>query len=306
MQRVFVAVLIIAGLVVGQPSPGQVGSTLGVVPPDLLAADSAPSGIPDLSHRTVVFSVDDGYHSVFTKVYPLLRQHGMTMTLGVICDYLRGGEPSYAPSAGFMKRSEIQQMVDSLGIEIASHSISHPFLTRVDSAAAWKEIKESKTLLESLFGGEVLTFVYPYGDVNARIRAMTRAAGYRMGRAVRPGRPNLAADPFRLPTVELRSDTRLEDIQETIAARPLTIILMHQVVDRPTVFTQWNSADFQALVEWLAGTGVRVATLAELYREWWYERMGVFMEQVAAAYPHERKRLLFQDVDVDATQALQP
>ena len=33
----------------------------------------------DLSDHTVVLSVDDGYHSVYENVYPLIRQYGMTI-----------------------------------------------------------------------------------------------------------------------------------------------------------------------------------------------------------------------------------
>ena len=76
----------------------------------------------DLSDRTVIFTIDDGYHSVFTNAYPLFKKHDMPFTLGVITDYVRSGKPSYEPAAGFMKRSEIQELIDSLGIEIASHS----------------------------------------------------------------------------------------------------------------------------------------------------------------------------------------
>jgi peptidoglycan/xylan/chitin deacetylase (PgdA/CDA1 family) len=306
VERVIVLVSVM--LVTGQAGPvaDQGASTLGLTPADLPDSGSAPAETLDLSEHSVVFSVDDGYHSVFTTVYPLLKQYGMTMTLGVIGNYVDKGAPSYEPASRFMHRSEIQELVDSLGIEIASHSLSHPFLTRLDSAAAWQEISGSKVLLESLFGVNVVTFAYPYGDMNQRVREMTRVAGYRMGRAVRPGLPNFWVDPFRLPTVELRTDVRLDSLEQLIAERSVTIILVHQILESPVAYTQWSLADFRNLVDWLDRTGVQVTTLAALYQEWWYRKMGRFMEQVAAAYPHERKRLLFEDVDVDATKAPHP
>jgi peptidoglycan/xylan/chitin deacetylase (PgdA/CDA1 family) len=265
-----------------------------------------PEDVPDLTGHTVVFSVDDGYHSVFTNVYPLLKRYRMTMTLGVITDYLRGGNPSYNPSAGFMRKSEIQELIDSCDIEIASHSLSHPFLTRLDSGSAWREIKNSKTILESLFGQEVVTFVYPYGDMNRSIRDMVKRSGYRMGRAVRPGTPDFEKDPLRLPIIELRRETRLEDLKKSVSRRKTTILLMHQIIENPTVFTQWNLTDFVELVDWLDRANVRVTTLSELYREWWYRSIGEFVERISAAYPDSRKELLFQQVDIDATQAFHP
>ncbi|HDR00058.1 MAG TPA: polysaccharide deacetylase family protein, partial [candidate division WOR-3 bacterium] len=256
-----------------------------------------------LAGHTVVLSVDDGYHSVFTNIYPLLKRHRMTMTLGVICDYLRGGSPSYGSGAGFVRRSEVREMVDSCGIEIASHSLSHPFLTRLDSAAAWREIHDSKVILESLFGEEVLTFVYPYGDLNARTVRMVQAAGYRMGRAVREGRFDLETDPWRVPTVELRLETSLETIKRQVLARPVTILLLHQVVRNPRVFTEWPLDDFAELLEWLDSGGARVTTLRRLHREWRQERLGPVLAEIAAAFPDDRKRLSFQDVNINATQA---
>lgn len=306
MHRVIA--LLTGALAAGLASPAAVqgASTLGLTPADLPDSVPAPAETLDLSEHSVVFSVDDGYHSVFTAVYPLLKRHGMTMTLGVIGDYVQDGAPSYEPTSRFMRRSEIQELVDSLGIEIASHSLSHPFLTRLDSAAAWQEINDSRVLLESLFDVNVVTLAYPYGDMNRRVREMTRAAGYRMGRAVRPGLPNFWVDPYRLPTVELRTDVRLDSLEQLIADRSVTIILVHQVVEEPVAYTQWSLDDFQDLVDWLDQTGVRVTTLAALYQEWWYRKMGRFMEQVAAAYPNDRKRLLFEDVDIDATKAPHP
>lgn len=277
------------------------GALLAESPIDSLAVDSV-----DLSDRTVVFSIDDGYHSIFADAYPLFKQHGMPFTLGVITDYVRSGEPTYGPSGGFMKRSEIQELIDSLDIEVASHSMSHPYLTRVDSATARMEIQGSKAILESLFGREVITFVYPYGDMNAGVRRMVERAGYRIGRAARPGTPNFWVDPYRVPMYELRMETRLADVMNHIHRRKTTVLLVHQVVTEPRVFTEWSLADFSELLAWLDRGNARVVTLSALFREWWVEKLVRFMEEVAAAYPDGRKQLLFEDVDVDATKAAHP
>jgi len=284
------------------PGPAGGPAAVPVLPPDTGLVEE----VLDLSDHTVVLSVDDGYHSVFTDIYPLLKRHRMTMTLGIITDYIRSGEPSHARVGGYLRRSEIQELLDSCGIEIASHGMSHPFLARVDSAMAWREIRESKAILESLFGTEVITFIYPYGNMNHRVRRMVRQAGYKLGRAVRPGDPDLWSDRYRIPEVELRLETRLEDIKARIRRRPVTVLLLHQVADQPTVFTQWSTADFTVLLEWLNRNQVRVTTLGGLYREWWTKHLDRFLERVAAAYPDGRKQLLFQDVDVDATEAAHP
>lgn len=265
-----------------------------------------PEDTMDLSGRTVVFSVDDGFHSVFTNVYPLLKKHGMSMTLALIVNSLGQGSPSYRPSSRFMNRAEVRELIDTLGIEVASHTLSHPYLTRLDSASAWREISRSRVALESLLGTEVITLAYPYGDMDSRVRRFARQAGYKLGRAVVWGEPNLWVEPYRLPTYELRRETKLADVKRRIARHRTTILILHQVVARPEAFTQWNTADFTRLLDWLVEARVRVTTLRGLYREWWFERLARLVEEVADAYPDRRKELLFEEVDVDATRAQHP
>ncbi len=221
----------------------------------------------------------------------------MPITLGVICNYIRKGEPPNKPRAEFMNRAEIQELIDSCNIEIASHSLSHPFLTRIDSTEAWREISRSKSILESLFNIRVITFIYPYGDMNAEIRQMVKSAGYKLGRAVRPGNPDLSVKPYRLPTIELRRETKLAVLKQRIAKRDITILLLHQIVPEPTVFTQWNLADFTELMDWMHHTNIRVITLSELYQEW---------KRMAVVYPTSGKKMLFKDININATQALYP
>ncbi len=258
----------------------------------------------DLSHHTVVLSIDDGYQAVFAYVYPLLKQHQMTATLAPIVNYITDAPASYRPTDRFMSRVEIQEMIDSCRIEIASHSLSHPYLTKLDSARAWTEIRGSKEALESLFGARVVTFVYPYGDMNQQVRRWVQKAGYSLGRAVRPGTPDLLKDPYRTPTLELRNTTRLEDIIAHIRRNKMTVLLIHRIVPRPQVFTEWWAEDFRQLLDWLHQRRVRVATLAELYQESVRQRLTAELLDRLEKAAFQRR--LFEHVDVDATRTLHP
>lgn len=264
------------------------------------------SDTTDLSSRIVIISADDAHRSIYTQVYPLLKRYRMTLTLGVIVDYVTGSTGSYGRPAQFMTRAEIQEMIDSCGIEIASHSLSHAWLSRLDSAEAWREIYESKLRLESLFGGPIMTFVYPYGDHNAQVRALVRQAGYRMARAVRPGRPNIWTDPYRLPQIELRRQNTLADIQRHIARNDVSIVLLHRIVQQPVAFTEWSKDDFTALIAWLARHRIQTTTLSDWYRSLWRQRIEEALNQQALANPKLSPWMLFQDVDVDAARTLQP
>ena len=253
----------------------------------------------DLSGHTVVLSVDDGYHSVYENIYPLLKRYHMTMTLALITGCITEGKPSYRPADRFLNEREIREMMDSCSIEIASHTLTHAWLTRIDSASAWREISDSKRRLESLFGTEVITFAYPYGDMNGRIRNMVRRAGYKLGREVGGGTPNLWVEPYRIPEVELRIEARLPEIISHIRRNQTTVILLHRIVRSPRVFTEWSVDDFWALLDWMHRRQIRVVTLAELYREWWRERLD---RALVEATRNSTPTRLFEDVDIDATR----
>ncbi len=265
-----------------------------------LPSQAAPDTL-DLSGHTVVLSADDGYHTVYENVYPLLKRYHMSLTLALITGCITTGKPSYRPADRFLNEQEIREMMDSCGIEIASHTLSHAWLTRLGTAAAWHEIADSKHRLESLFGTEVITFVYPYGDMNGRVREQVRRAGYRLARAVRPGTPNFWVEPYSIPEVELRIEARLPGIIHYIRRHENTVLLFHRIVHTPKAFTEWSLSDFESLLEWMHLRRVRVVTLSELYREWWREKLNRALLDATAGSDRTRARL-FEDVDIDATR----
>src|SRR5213080_1697977 len=57
----------------------------------------------------------------------------------------------------------------SLNHEVASHTCTHPHLTKLDDSAAFEEIIRSKTELERMIRRKVISFAYPFGELDARI-----------------------------------------------------------------------------------------------------------------------------------------
>lgn len=259
-----------------------------------------PSDTLFLRGHTVVLSADDGHHSVYRNVYPLLLRYRMTMTLALIANTLKPGRPNYGTERSSVNIAEVREMIDSCGIEIASHSLNHPFLTRLDSSAAWNELSYSKVLLESLFGVPVITFVYPYGDMNLRIRRLVRLAGYHLARAVRQGDIDFWNDRYRLPEFELRREISLKSVQAHIRSRRNSIILFHRIVERPSYFTEWSVTDFSELLDWLNRHGARTTTLAGLYNDWWREQIATKLASQSSMASRFSDWLL-KEVDIDAT-----
>jgi len=75
----------------------------------------------------------------------------------------------------------------SLGFEIGSHSLTHPYLSKIDPQKAWEEIYTSKVILEDKLGTEIKAFCYPYGDYSQQVRDMVQRAGYSIAFTTRHG-----------------------------------------------------------------------------------------------------------------------
>lgn len=73
---------------------------------------------------------------------------------------------------------EVREL-DAAGIEIGSHTVSHPILTRVDDCRLRAEIGESKSRLEAMLNRTVELFCYPNGDYNPQVMREVERAGYR-------------------------------------------------------------------------------------------------------------------------------
>lgn len=84
------------------------------------------------------------------------------------------------------------------GIEIGSHTRSHPILTKVDDIRLRAELCESKSRLETIFSHRIDLFCYPNGNMDDRVRRATALAGYRCAVTVEPGLVNGNSDPLAL------------------------------------------------------------------------------------------------------------
>src|SRR5437773_3897978 len=74
--------------------------------------------------------------------------------------------------------SELREM-ESAGLEIGSHTLTHPMLTKVNDNRLYRELNESGSRLEFMLGHRVEQFCYPNGAHDARVEQAVAAAGYR-------------------------------------------------------------------------------------------------------------------------------
>jgi peptidoglycan/xylan/chitin deacetylase (PgdA/CDA1 family) len=123
-----------------------------------------------LPARSLVLTFDDGYADFFDTALPILRGLGLKAVAYVV--------PGFLDRPGYMKVDQVQQLDDSGVVEIASHTLSHPDLTKVEASEVNIQLQASKARLEELLGHQVTDFCYPFGRFDERIVAAVAAAGY--------------------------------------------------------------------------------------------------------------------------------
>ena len=92
------------------------------------------------------------------------------------------------------------------GIEIGSHTVTHPILTQLDPAQLDYELRQSRSRLEHVLDREVALFCYPNGDYNARVRGAVERAGYRIAVTTEGGLNNRSSDPLVLRRIHTERD----------------------------------------------------------------------------------------------------
>jgi peptidoglycan/xylan/chitin deacetylase (PgdA/CDA1 family) len=91
--------------------------------------------------------------------------------------------------------------MDAAGVEMGSHTVTHPILTRVGEEQLAAELSESRSRIEAMLNRQVDLFCYPNGDYEARECRAAQAAGYRCAVTIEEGLNGPGADLMRLRRV---------------------------------------------------------------------------------------------------------
>ena len=122
------------------------------------AEEAAPTSFP---RALVSVTMDDGWATQYTEGLPRLNAKGIKATAYIVTSYIEGGY------AGYMTLGNLQTFKAG-GHEIASHTVTHPDLTTLDSTQLNAELQNSKAWLEAPARnlGPIYNFAPPYGAYN--------------------------------------------------------------------------------------------------------------------------------------------
>ena len=177
--------------------------------------------------NAIVITIDDGWRSTYTEAYPELQKRKFPFTVFIYPNII--GKTSNA-----LTWEQIREMSDA-GVDIQSHSLTHPFLTKRrhrsksnDQYAVWlqKELAQSRRILEKETGKRVQFIAYPYGDYDDRVAEATARAGYTAALTCDFGRVKKGSDPLRMKRFVIDDRMDFTEFRKYLGATPMQLAEM--------------------------------------------------------------------------------
>ncbi len=177
-----------------------------------------------LPPRPIIITFDDAWLDNYTAAFPIMKKYGFTGVLYLPYTYI--GAPCC------LSVDQVKEMA-AAGWEVGSHTLTHPNLLALDSAILRAEVVDSRKKLEALLGLPVLTFAYPFANVDSAAVDYVHFAGYiaamdAKGFTADQGEGNL----FALQREEIRGT---EDAKTFIRFLPWLGDPIYLPTDTPTV-----------------------------------------------------------------------
>ena len=156
-------------------------------------------GTRTLPARCALITMDDGWESVYTEAYPILKEYGYPFTLFLYTKYLTGKGDSLTPA-------QVKEM-QANGATVGSHSVSHLYPrswkaaekhgSEAYAALVDAELGESQKKLSEIFG-PVNTYCYPGGYHTPGMQERMPGYGYVAAYTVIPGKVTVTENPLEI------------------------------------------------------------------------------------------------------------
>ncbi|HKE02105.1 MAG TPA: polysaccharide deacetylase family protein, partial [Planctomycetota bacterium] len=95
----------------------------------------------------------------------ILKYHADPADRDRVCEVIlreAGGDPAAICAETYLSPEEVREL-DRAGVEVGTHTISHPILARCSDEEVEREILEGRRRVEAWLGHPVSTFAYPWG-----------------------------------------------------------------------------------------------------------------------------------------------
>lgn len=166
----------------------------------------------EIPEKSIVITFDDGYMDNYTNAFPILKELDMKATIFVIATGINDGY--------YLSSEQLKEMSD-YGIDIMSHTFSHPYLTKPGGPSMTyeeqlEEFKSSKRILEDITGKDVTAIAYPFGYFNEDSKRAVKEAGYSLAFTTDIGYSDREDDPLVLDRIYISSHYSIDTINNLL------------------------------------------------------------------------------------------
>ena len=161
----------------------------------------------NIPKNSVAITFDDGYADNLHTALPILKELSAPATIFIATGLLgqRFHWDDKQSSGRAISEVELKSLAIEPLVEIGSHTMTHPHLSELSRGGQKEEIEKSKKVLESIIGEQILSFAYPFGDLNQISISLVKEARYKIACAVRAESVREKSDPFSLPRFIVRN-----------------------------------------------------------------------------------------------------
>jgi len=160
-----------------------------------------------LPAQPVMLTFDDGYQDNFSVAAPILEKYKLTATFYVVTDQIASGE--------YMTWDQVTEL-DRRGMDIGSHTCSHPDLTQLSAAELRHELGDASAAIVSHIGHPVYWLSYPAGSYDVDVTKYTKQAGYLLAVTTESGETQSSDAALAIMRYRVRNDTGLAGFKELV------------------------------------------------------------------------------------------
>ena len=122
--------------------------------------NDAYNGKIPLPKKPILLTLDDGYHSNYQYIYPILEKYNIKAAIFIVTDNIG----KTIDGKKYLSWQQCKTMQDSGLVEIFSHSKRHLFYDKLSIRTIRDDVKNSYKEIEKYLGKKQLkVFAYPYG-----------------------------------------------------------------------------------------------------------------------------------------------
>lgn len=163
-----------------------------------------------LPSKPIIITFDDGYLDTLENAVSVLLEFNMRAVIFVMGNRelktAHWDERDNVDTCPLMSDEQIRA-AEEMGFEIGAHSLDHYPLTQLSEQNIMYEVNRSKEAIEEVLQKPILTFSYPYGSVDDRVKKIVANSGFAFACGVYSGSAKFSQSMMDFRRLAVNQDT---------------------------------------------------------------------------------------------------